>query len=115
MPRSSLQHKIDMGYVDPTYSGSHMRRMTPNVAISGLTIAHTAAAGTTVGTVTATGGQAGETWTYTLSDPSGLFTINAGVVSNIAANPPIGSYPVTVTTMGSKGSGTATKFTITST
>jgi hypothetical protein len=115
MPRSSLDHKIAMGYVDPTYTGSHMRRMTPNVTMSALTISHLAAANTTVGSAVTSGGQAGETWTWTISDPSGLFKMTANAVQNINANPPIGSYPVTITAMGSLGSGSATKFTITST
>jgi hypothetical protein len=65
-----------------------------------LTIADSATIGTIVGTPSVVGGTG--TYTFTMSDPSGQFTILGGNIVVASALTP-GTYPVTITATGSMG------------
>ena len=115
MTKSSLRHKLEQGYTNLTYQGSAMRNATLVVATTGLTIVHTAALHTAIGTLSATQGKTGETFTFSIVDVSGLFEVSGTTLRNIAANPPAGSYPVTLKATGNLGSTGSLPATITST
>ena len=67
------------------------------VALSGATVVSDAAIGTTIGVLSVVGGTG--TYSYALTDPSGLFVI-AGSNLNVKAALSPGTYPITVTATG---------------
>lgn len=116
MGRSSLRHKLAMGYTNTTYQGSNMRKASGVPVPAGNTISHTAVINTTVSTLTMSQAKAGETFTWVITDPAGKFNIQGGnLVKNIAANVTAGSYPVSVTGTGNLGTVGTLPYTITST
>jgi hypothetical protein len=92
-----------------------MRGVTPVTTFTGLTIVHTAPINTVVSTMATVQGRSGETFAYIITDPAGKFKIVTNTIQNIAANVPVGSYPVTINTIGSLGSTRVDNITLTST